>query len=174
MSTAFTATYSPSDVSVVLTKGSLTHIFSGFGEDTMISVERNSEAFTMYTGADNTSTRIFHADGSGKMTVTLQQTSATNDILSQLFLNDKNTRDSSGMFQILVKDNSGRSFFSSQEAYVAITPPATFGKNMNTREWTIHLPRMEMFMGGNSKFSPEDEQAMTQLGATIDAKWRSN
>jgi hypothetical protein len=167
------ATFAPNDVTIVLSQASsgITHIVSGFSEDSIVSIERNSETFELYTGADDTNTRIYKANTSATFTIPLQQTSNSNDILSQLYTNDKNTRDSSGLFSITVKDNSGRSTFFSAEAYIAVVPNSEFGNSMQTREWQIQAARMEQFIGGNSKLSAEDQGVLGQLGYTVDPRW---
>lgn len=170
------ATFAPNDVTIVLSQGSsgVTHILSGFSEDSIISIERNSDTFELYTGADDTNTRIYKANTSATFTIPLQQTSNSNDILTALYVNDKNSRDSSGLFSITVKDNSGRSNYFAAEAYIAVVPGSEFGNSMQLREWVIHAVRLETYIGGNSKFSAEDESTLVTLGVTPDARWSSN
>lgn len=167
------ATYSPNDITIILSQAStgVTHIVSGFSEDSIVSIERNSETFELYTGADDTNTRIYKANTSATLTIPLQQTSNSNDILSQLYINDKNSRNSSGLFSITVKDNSGRSTYFSAEAYIAVVPSSEFGNSMQTREWQIQASRLEQFIGGNSSLSAEDQGVLGQLGYTVDPRW---
>ncbi len=167
------ATFAPNDVSIILSQESsgIVHILSGFSEDSIISIERNSETFELYTGADDTNTRIYKANTSATMTVPLQQTSNSNDILTQLYINDKNTRDSSGLFSLTIKDNSGRSTFFAEEAYIAVVPNSEFGNSMMLREWQIHAVRLDTYIGGNSKLSTEDQSTLEALGAVVDPKW---
>ncbi len=167
------ATYSPNDITIILSQEStgVTHIVSGFSEDSIVSIERNSDTFELYTGADDTNTRIYKANTSATLTLPLQQTSNSNDILSQLYINDKNSRNSSGLFSITVKDNSGRSTYFSAEAYIAVVPSSEFGNSMQTREWQIQAVRLEQFIGGNSSLSAEDQGVLGQLGYTVDPRW---
>lgn len=167
------ATFAPNDVAIVISHSAsgISHIVSGFSEDSIISIERNSDTFELYTGADDTNTRIYKANTSATFTIPLQQTSNSNDILTALYVNDKNTRDSSGLFSITVKDNSGRSVFFSEEAYIAVVPNASFGNAMELREWVIHGVRLETYIGGNSKLSAEDVASLQALGVNVDAKW---
>jgi hypothetical protein len=167
------ATFAPNDVTIILTQEStgISHILSGFSEDSIISIERNSDTFELYTGADDTNTRIYKANTSATLTVPLQQTSNSNDVLTQLYVNDKNTRDSSGLFSITVKDNSGRSNFFAEEAYIAVVPNSAFGNSMQLREWVIHAVRLETYIGGNSKLSADDQATLEALGVTVDSRW---
>lgn len=170
------ATFAPNDVTIVISQASsgITHILSGFSEDSIISIERNSDTFELYTGADDTNTRIYKANTSATFTIPLQQTSNSNDILTALYVNDKNSRDSSGLFSITVKDNSGRSTFFAEEAYIAVVPGSSFGNSMQLRDWVIHAVRLETYIGGNSRFSAEDQGTLETLGVTVDPRWASN
>lgn len=168
---ARTATYAPNEVSVIITQAStgLVHLVAGYSEDSIVAVDRNSDTFSMYKGADDTATRIYNADSALQMTLSLQQTAETNDILTALYKNDKTSRDA--MFSILVKDNSGRSFFFAEEAYIAVLPNAQYSNSMQTREWTIHAPNSDMVIGGNARLSPSAQAALESLGVSIDPQW---
>lgn len=172
MASTFTSTFAPNEVQLIITQGKVSHIVSGFAEDAIITIERNSDTFDLYTGADDTNTRIYKANTSAKATIHLTQTSPSNDILSQLYLNDKAARNSNGMFQFTVKDTSGRSVFSSQEAFIAVVPHAEFGNSMKTRDWVIQMTRMDAYIGGNSRFSADDVATLTALGGNVQAQWQ--
>lgn len=173
MTTQRVATYSPNDLTIVISQESsgISHICSGFSEDSIVQIERNAETFTMYTGADNYSTRIFNANNSAKITLSVQQSSATNDVLTRIYQNDVNTRDTSGLFSITVKDNSGRSTFFSDDAYIGVVPNSNFSNSMQTRDWVIHAPNLQSLIGGNGLISPEDQATLAALGSTVDTRW---
>lgn len=170
-STTRLATFSPNDVTIVITQNStgMAHIVGGFSEDAIITIDRNADTFTLYTGADDTNTRIYNANTAGTMTLALQQTSASNDILTALYLQDRDSRN--GLFSIQVKDNSGRSNYFAEEAYIGVVPNASYSNSMQTRDWVIHAPRMESIQGGNSVVSPEDAAALEQLGVNVAPRW---
>lgn len=167
------ATFAPNDVTVIITQESTgtAHIVSGFSEDSIVTIERVAETFTMYTGADNTSTRIYNANKSANITIALQQTSLSNDILSQLYLNDAASRNSSGLFSIHIKDLSGRSDYFSDDAFIGVVPNSSFANSMQTREWVIRAHNLDTYVGGNSVFTPEDQATLVGLGGTVDARW---
>jgi hypothetical protein len=173
MASTFTSTFAPNDVTVVISQGAFSHVVSGFSEDSIVSIERNSDTFSLYTGADDTNTRIYQADTSAMITLPLQQTSNSNDILSQLYENDRASRDSTGLFNITVKDNSGRSTFFAEEAFIAVVPNSSFGNTMQLREWQIQAVRLQTFNGGNAKFSPEDQAAFEEIGGTVESQWQA-
>ena len=86
------------------------------------------------------------------MTITLAQTSPSNDVLDALALLDENT--STGIVPALVKDNSGRSIHFSALAWIRRVPTSEFGKEISNREWVIDLADYESFSGGNADFEP--------------------
>ena len=168
------ATFAPADVTIVISQQSsgIAHVLSGFSEDSIVQIERVAETFTMYTGADNTSTRIYNANNSAKLTLSLQQTSASNDILSAMYHNDAASRDSSGLFSIQIKDNSGRSNYFSDDAYIGVVPNSNFNNSMQTREWVIHAHNLQTVIAGNAIISPEDQATLAALGVTVDPRWQ--
>lgn len=173
MATQRLATFAPNDVNVVITQSSsgIAHIVSGYSEDSIVNIERVAETFTMYTGADNTSTRIYNANKSATITLSLQQTSASNDILSLLYSNDAASRNSTGLFSLQISDASGRSRYFSDDAYVGVVPNSAFANSMQTRDWVLHAHNLDTYIGGNAVLSPEDQDVITTLGGSIDAKW---
>lgn len=167
-------TYSPNAVSVIITHEAtgISHTVTGFSEDSIVSIERNAETFTLYRGADDTKTRIFNSDSSAVITIPLQQTSNSNDIFSNLYEYDRQRLNSDGLFSIQIKDLTGRSVYYSDEAYIAIVPGSNFSNAMELREWVIHAASLDTYIGGNSRFSANDQTALDAFGVTIDPKWR--
>lgn len=166
------STYAPNDVSVVIQKNGFTHVIGGYSEDAMVSIAQGSDRFEKYIGADNSATRIYKADTSTQISLSLQQTSISNDFLTQLHLDDVESRDSSGFFSLTVKDNSGRTLVSSQSAYIAILPDVNFSNSMEIREWAIDTFYTDNYIGGNSKFTAEEVTAYEALGSrTVSDEW---
>lgn len=171
MSTQRLATFAPNDVSIIITQSStgIAHQISGYSEDSIVNIEWTSPRYSLYTGADNTGTRIFNASNSAHITIALQQTSASNDVLSQLFNNDG--RNSAGLFSIQVKDSSGRSIYFSDDAYIGVRPNAAFSNSMTHRDWVIQAFNLDGYAGGNAILSPEDQNTVETLGGNIASKW---
>jgi hypothetical protein len=171
MATQRLATFAPNDVSVIITQTStgIAHIISGYSEDSIVNIEWTSPRYTLYTGADNTGTRVFNASNSASLTLSLQQTSASNDVLSSLFNNDPRNID--GLFSVQVKDASGRSIYFSDDAYIGVRPNAGFSNSMMTRDWVIQAFNLDGYAGGNAVVTPEDQATLETLGATLAAKW---
>lgn len=167
------STFAPNDVTTVITKNNLVHVVGGFSEDSIIQIVPNSARYEKYIGADNSSTRIYKADTSATLTISLQQTSLSNDFLTQLHLEDVDSRDSTGFFQITVKDNSGRTLVNTSSAYIAILPEATFSNGMEIREWGIDTFDTDTYIGGNSKFTGAEVTTFEALGSrTVAPEWK--
>lgn len=165
------ATFAPNEVTVVITQEStgIAHIVSGYSEDSIVNIEWTSPRYALYTGADNTGTRVFNASNSATLTLSLQQTSASNDVFSRLFENDG--RNSEGLFTIQVKDSSGRSVYFSDDAYIGVRPDAAFANSMMTRDWVIQAFNLDGYAGGNAIVTPQDQATIETLGGQLAAKW---
>lgn len=168
------ATYSPLDVVVIITQAStnFSHQVVGFMSDSFVTVARDSDTFDHETGVDDFSTRVYHSNKSGKITLSLQQSSPSNDVLTALHNRDVALRNNSGLFEITVKDGSGRSVYTSQEAYIGKVPDSAFGSGVQAREWVINATRVQSLIGGNSLVNPEDVDALGALDTTIAPEWK--
>jgi hypothetical protein len=142
-----TYTYSPDKVLCII--GGVP--MSGFADGTGITVEREADAFTKVVGSDGVVSRVKSANRTGSVTITLQQTSASNDILSGFALLDEVSNE--GVFPVLIKDNLGRSVFASGEGWVKKIPSSAFGKDISDREWVIDCGKLNIFVGGNTESS---------------------
>lgn len=137
-------TYSPKRVEVIF--GGVP--MRGFSDGTFVSVERTSEAFTTNVGADGEVSRTHSADKTGKITITLQQTSDSNDYLSALVIGDEVSL--LGQLPILVKDTNGRTIVESPCAWIDKVANSEFGNELSDREWVISCSELIAFVGGNN------------------------
>lgn len=138
-------TYDPARVIVTVAAATL----SGFAEDTFIGIEEIGDGVTSTSGADGEVARAMSSDRRCRVTITLQQTSAGNDVLSALLAADR-LSGGGGIFPIAVTDLRGRTVFNSSEAWVVKNPNAEFGAEVGEREWTIETGSGTYFVGGNS------------------------
>ncbi len=173
MASTRTSTYSPIDVSVVISHPAtgMIHTIAGYSDDSFINIARDSETYDHYTGIDNQATRIYKANTSAKITVTLAQSSASNDILTELYRYDKASRNSKGLFSVLVKDGSGRAYAFAQEGYIGKVPDSGYGAGMSTREWVLHVTQLDDYIAGNGLVSAQDKAAIEQMGGSIADEW---
>jgi hypothetical protein len=122
-------------------------LITGFMDGTAISVSRNEDAFTLSVGSDGEVARTANANKSGLITLTLMQTSAANDLLSQQHTLDELTNAGTGELQI--KDASGRTLLTAAEAWVKKFATVELGKELGGREWSIECGSINVFVGGN-------------------------
>ena len=167
------ATYAADEVTITIIhkKLGLSHTLSGFSTDSKVTIERATDTWEHQTGVDDTTTRVYSANRSSKITLHLSQGSSSNDVLTALHEYDVRRKDSSGIFAIQVKDNSGRTTFFSPEAYIGVPPTATFNQSLTNRDWVIQCTRGSTYLGGNGPVDAEDVAVMQTLGFAVDPKW---
>ena len=122
-------------------------LITGFMDGTAITVSRDEDAFSKHTGSDGEVSRAAIANKGGSAVLTLKQTSASNDSLSNALATDELTNLGTGVFSIV--DASGRTVVNAPEAWIKKSAEVTFGQDIEGREWTIDLGRLETFVGGN-------------------------
>jgi len=166
-------TYSPIDVVVIIQQKAtgVVHQVSGFADDSQINIERGQDTWKKYVGVDNDTTRTYSADESGMATLSLAQTSSSNDVLYNLYNYDKNTRNGQGLFSVTIKDASGRSIMFAKSAWIGVVPNQQFGADVNTRDWVIHCASMVDIIGGNGLFTAGDASNIEKLGGTVASEW---
>lgn len=151
---ANTKDYDPKKV--VVTIGPYTA--EGFADGTFITVSRNNQAWNVVSGASGEHARSKSNDLSGTFELTLMQTSATNDILSQYMVLDEASN--SGKFPIYIEDINGGTKIGAAQAWVQQPPSVEFGKELGDRVWTIEAGEIDYVVGGTdtvaTKVSPVD------------------
>lgn len=168
------ASYIPTEVSVVISQAStgISERLVMFMEDTFVAVEHTADSWTTYNGVDSDkagSTRVHNSSKAGTITVSLQQTSPSNDVLQAIFDRDNTQYD--GVFSIIVKDGSGRSIHHAKEAYIGKRPTQTFGSGMNGIEWVIMSGDLAKSIGGNSKVEQSTADSVAKAGGSISSEW---
>ena len=138
-------TYDPSQV--IVTVNSIP--ISGFTEGTFVEIAREEQSFTKVVGADGLVTRAKTNNYSGSLTITLKQSSPSNDVLSGLITLDELTN--AGIFTVLVKDLSGNSVYFSAQAWIRQWPTSTFAREVTDREWILDLANINLFVGSNGE-----------------------
>lgn len=144
MATNFSVqTYSPSDV--VLSLGG----YQLAGWDT-INITRSSPGFVTVRGIRGKHTRVPSGDTSATISISLLQVSPSNDTLSEIHRQDLES--GTGRISLTLKDNSGRSVFSSDEAYILSYPEVAFSGGFEYRNWTIFCQTTGSYLvGGNTR-----------------------
>ena len=137
------ATFDPAEV--VITIGGVP--MSGYADGTFALLSRNVDAYSMVTGADGLTTRVKSNNRSGSLTLTLTQTSPSNDVLSGFALLDELSN--GGVVPIQVKDLSGTTILFSATGWVRKIADVEYSNVLSNREWILDLADFDMFVGGN-------------------------
>ena len=150
-------TYNPSDVYLIICG----HQCTGWQD---ITVERSTPAFKHIKGIRGKHTRVRDVDSSAIITITVMQTSETNDILSEVHRQD--IENGTGRLELSLIDRSGSTLISSIEAYITSYPSKTFSDTIEFIPWTIQCQSTESFViGGNSQpNAPLLGEALKRLG----------
>lgn len=135
-------TYDPKQV--VVTWGAV--IVTGFAEGTFVTIARNGDLFEKSKGADGTVDRINKNANDFSVTITIKQTSITNDLFSAQMLLD--VQGNVGVLPLTVKDLAGTTLFFARQAWIAKDPDVTYGDSLENREWRLDTGNAAEFIGG--------------------------
>jgi hypothetical protein len=136
-------TYDPSQVAIIVGGFQIT----GFADGSFLTVARNADAFALYIGTDGEGTRAKSNNKSGRITLTLAQSSDSNAILSGIATADELSNN--GIVPVLIKDNSGVSLYAAETAWIVKAPDSEFGREVGSREWILETDNLSVFVGGN-------------------------
>jgi len=128
-------TYSPEEGSMIV-DGNI-----GEGWNT-IKVERDEDSYAFEPSTSGGGTRTKNSNKAGKITITLQQTSAFNAILSDL-------EKSGDIVPVAFRDNSGFDVHESEGAYVVKPADSEYGKEVGETEWILQCEKLDMDKRGN-------------------------
>jgi hypothetical protein len=122
---------------------------SGYADGTFLEITADNQQFTKVVGADGSTTRVKSNNYGGVMTLTLSQSSPSNDVLSGILALDRATN--GGVVPILIKDMSGSTIIFSATGWIQQFPDVAFGNEINNRAWTIDLADIDILIGGNNE-----------------------
>ena len=167
--------YAPDEFTIVLSKGDFVHKIVGFADGTFLSMNRITPSSTPYQGIGSSSFgRVKRRVTAMDVTVTLHQGSPSNTILQQLQIADANSAGNEWTFNCTIRDLSGQTVVSSNNAIIAAPANADFSSEFGTRDWSIYMYGSDLFIGGNTPLTPDEVAAMDALGGTVEDKWRLN
>lgn len=125
-------------------------IITGFQDGTFVSIVQNGDGWKSTTGADGHKARSKNQDQSAQITLTLQATSESNQVLSSLY--DIDQIEGNGKFPIWVKDLRGNDLVAAPQAWVVKKPDAEYGTEVGSREWVIETGNNIIYnVGGNKE-----------------------
>jgi uncharacterized protein YkvS len=120
---------------------------TGFAEGTFISIARNGDIFEKSRGADGSVDRINKNAFDFSVTITIKQTSLTNDAFSAVMLVDM--KNNTGVYPLTIKDLGGTTLLFAKAAWIAKDPDDENGDTLGSREWRIDTGPGTKFTGGN-------------------------
>jgi len=119
----------------------------GFADGTGILLERSEDMFSKVSGADGNVSRAKSNDTSGRLTITLKQTSPSNDYLSAIAELDETSND--GVIPMLLKDFNGTTIATAPAAWCVKKPNTELAKEITNREWAFDLAELLYTVGSN-------------------------
>jgi hypothetical protein len=121
----------------------------GFGESAMVSIAPMGDGTGSVVGCDGDVVRTISPDRRNEVTVTLLQSSSSNDYLSTIYARDQSQGD--GVLPLIIKDLSGRLTFFDSLAWITNIPEAARTNNASDGEveWVLHTASATTFIGGH-------------------------
>jgi hypothetical protein len=118
-------------------------LLDGFGADSVISIEPNSDFRSHIVGADGHVVSNKMADESAVATVTLLQTSQAHRSLLALYNSDRNARGGAGVGAFEMRDLINGDVDSSERCWIQRRPNREIGKEAKEYEWKFILAKWE-------------------------------
>lgn len=139
-------TYNPD--AVVITIGGFP--IGGYADGTFVEVGSVSDAVSSVSGADGEVARAVGTDLRHSITLTLLQTSKSNDILSTLLMLDRKST-GGAMVPVSIQDLSGRTMFAASQCWIKKAANITLSKGIEPRQWMLETGEPAVYtVGGNS------------------------
>lgn len=136
-------TYNPNDT--VFSFGG--NIMTGYADGEFLNITRPEDMFNTTVGANNEVVRVQTNNTMSEITLTLLQSSISNDILSAIHQLDIVA--SAGVLPLVIKDLSGLTTFFAGDAWLKKFADQGFGKEISNREWVFTSAESQIFVGGN-------------------------
>jgi len=137
-------TYSPADVKLILCGYVLTGVVA-------VTLKwQGPPPFRVIHGLNGKHTRVFNNNLHAIVEVELLQTSISNDILTQILVQDRRNR--SARLEFSVTDTRGSTFYQSTTAFIGKYPDIPLTGELQTRVWGIEcLNFLDGGVGGNAR-----------------------
>lgn len=137
--------YDPDQVTVTIAG----ILIGGFADGQFIQIEKDTQDFQDVVGTDGEVVRSKSNDKRATVTISLIQTSASNQLLSALLAADKASANGAGVGPLLIRDRSGTSLFTAENAWISKSPSVTFDRTATSREWEIRCAHLIENHGSN-------------------------
>lgn len=123
-------------------------ILSGFADGTFVNCSRDEDTFSKRTGAQGDTTRVRNRNKNGRITVTLQQGSPANTILSNYALSDELTGLAYGPITVKEIGTNGATLIAAPVAWIVKPADGSFAQDAENREWAFDCYSMSPFIAG--------------------------
>lgn len=121
----------------------------GYAKGTFLKVERMTDRNSSDVGAGGDVVRVQSNDKRGRITITLQRASASNDYLSSIAQADElGLTANAGVKSAFVKDLNGTTSAGGSSAWIVKKPDVEGAVEASDVEWIIEVAQMEYFVGG--------------------------
>jgi len=147
-------TYSPEDIQVAVA-GILN--ITGFVEGSFVTISRDAPLFATTESADGMVSRVKRNSNTYTVSLSLMNTSESNDALTILAGIDHST--SVAKFPLLIKDSLGSTVFFATSAWIENLPSTEYSTTITNRNWNIRCASSTLFVGGNKEPSGGGEDA---------------
>jgi hypothetical protein len=122
-------------------------IVNDFADGDFVTIAGMADNFEFVQGADGSENRNNKNMLGADVTITVSQTSTTNDLFSLAHTADKLSNTGKGA--LLIKDLNGTSILSSGQAYIMGYADSNFGNALGTRAWNFRAPNAFVNVGSN-------------------------
>lgn len=123
-------------------------ILTGYAEGSFISVERNEDSANLSIGSQGAGTRTVSNNRSGRVTITLQQTSPSNGVLDAQRIATELS--GAGIFSMLGKDSDSGDTWAGATTWVVKPATMEFSNEASNREWILETDELILSVLGQS------------------------
>ena len=123
-----------------------TNIITGFAEDTMLTISRNEDAWTLQIGVDGEGTRSKSNNKSGRVTFSLMQSSDSNKVMSGIAAIDEISGSQALPLQFKYKNE----LYIAETAWIVKFPDAEYARTATARVWVLESDILVMRLAGES------------------------
>ena len=144
---ALLGTYSAARVSIVVAGFPV----SGYADGAFVTIEESGDGVMYKSGADGEVARSISTNLIVDITVTLLQSSASNDVLNNLYNVDR-LSSGNGTFPVVIESLSGTTLYLSGICWVKKRAKVTFNREIENREWMLCSvsPNIAGFVAGSN------------------------
>ena len=137
-------TYDPAKVDVIVGIA----IMGGFGPDVKVAISYDEDGWTKQIGVNGEGTRSKSNNRAATITLTLMQSSDSNQVLTTLYEADRATN--AGVFPLTIRDASSKgTLHFAESAWIQKMPDSEYGIEAGTREWVIGTDLLITNLAGN-------------------------